>query len=378
VTSPRAVLLLGLAALAGCGAPTSLSLSLSLDPGVPAPDTLVVSLYGAGRLSAPAIVPLSSAGKSLPGTLVLGPLDASAPDFRVQVDGLLGGALVAQAAARQALARSQQNRLALTLGPPLADSDGDGVPDAIDDCPTKSDPDQRCASADLGGDLGLVDATKDASFDLAFPPGPPCPNGAIFCDDFETGDLSHWNGKIGGSLASVTVDATQPYRGKYALDARSTPFGFGDLGLGGAGSAAATEGISPSPATLWVRAYVYHAAAPPPFEMVLALSSGTLGFAAGAGQAGTWAVTQDDRASPDEISPVPIALDHWTCVELGLDETSHLVSLYIDGQKALAFTPARSTLIRKLEAGLVSVPSGPAAQVYLDDVALAASRIGCE
>ena len=169
-------MLFAAAALAGCGSPTSLSLSLSLSPGVTAPDTLVVSLYGAGRLSAPEAVPLTSAGKSLPGTLVLGPLDPAAPDFRVQVDGLAAGALVAQAAARQALARSRQNRLALALGPPLADGDHDGVPDAIDDCPTLSDPDQRCASGDLGAP---PDAAADATFDLALPPALPCPTGAI-------------------------------------------------------------------------------------------------------------------------------------------------------------------------------------------------------
>ena len=87
---------------------------------------------------------------------------------------------------------------------------------------------------------------------------------------------------------------------------------------------------------------------------------------------------QDDRSDPDELSSIAIATDRWTCVELGVEQASHQAWLFIDGQKALEFTPARSTLLRKLEAGLVTAPATAAARVYLDDVALASSRIGCE
>ena len=71
----------------GCGGPSSLALTLSLAPSVGQPSSLAITLYGKGQLGAPLPVALAP-DKHLPGTLVLGPLDAGQPDFRIAIDGL--------------------------------------------------------------------------------------------------------------------------------------------------------------------------------------------------------------------------------------------------------------------------------------------------
>src|SRR6185503_21053619 len=94
----------------GCGSATSLRLEISEGPGVPLPQALRLSLFANGPVSGgPWLEQLGAVHKTLPGAIVIGPLDAALPDFRVQVDGLDAlGAVTSQAADRVTLERGRQ------------------------------------------------------------------------------------------------------------------------------------------------------------------------------------------------------------------------------------------------------------------------------
>src|SRR5205823_4136991 len=113
------------------------------------------------RLGGATILPVH--GRPFPGTLLLKVRDPNTPNFRLLIDGLdRGGAIQSQGAIHATLTAGKQNRatVTLTLGT-LPDQDGDGVPDAIDDCPLP-DPDQTCMPID-GGVADLASLCPDGS-----------------------------------------------------------------------------------------------------------------------------------------------------------------------------------------------------------------------
>ncbi|HVV48568.1 MAG TPA: hypothetical protein VHO06_02830, partial [Polyangia bacterium] len=101
------------------------------------------------------------------GTILIQP-GAVAGDLRIDLRGLLGGVLVDEATLTIPPASLSAGTFPVTLSATLpADGDGDGVPDAIDDCPALADPRQTGCPADAGAAdaaLGRHDAaTTDAS-----------------------------------------------------------------------------------------------------------------------------------------------------------------------------------------------------------------------
>jgi hypothetical protein len=363
---------------AGCAGDTSLLLDLELAPGFAQPATLQVTMYAQGVVGAPQSVPLASAGRALPGKLIVRPLDAALPDPRVLVNGLdAQGKLFAQAAAHVALSAGHQTTVTLTLGAPLPDTDGDGVPDVIDDCPTIPDPDQRC-----------VAPGSDAAVDQAIPPDGDgatptdllkalaCPAGAIFCDDFETGDTSKWNSVNVAGGGSLNVDNVHPWAGSYSLDVTGTAGSNGHAELG--------KNLTPlGLSTLSLRAYVSSASVPASYTLFLALFNGTKGWAVGGDGSGNWVVTQDSGTLADLTTNVPVPVNQWVCVELITNPPSAMflagrVRLFTDGNLILDATPGDFTAPTELDVGLVRSPAGQTPHVYVDDVALANAPIGCE
>jgi hypothetical protein len=151
-------------------------LEVNLAPGAQTPDEVRVFVYDdTGVLWSdvrfPAEGPLVPQSATELGTILIQP-GVTVGDLRFDVRGLLSGALVDEGTLKISAASATGGTFGVTLASALpADSDGDGVPDPIDDCPAVPDPKQ----AGCPSDGGLTDAAtgrRDAAAD-ARPNGPP-------------------------------------------------------------------------------------------------------------------------------------------------------------------------------------------------------------
>jgi hypothetical protein len=232
--------------------------------------------------------------------------------------------------------------------------------------------------AGSGADLGtpdLLDASDgSAPADLAsYDAGPVyCPSGAIFCDDFETGNASRWSPPTVLAPATGAVNTTQPHRGSYALathmPVNATP-AFDYL----------EKTFSTSAPVVSARAYVFAPSAPGNYSSMLALipTGGYLSLATD--QNNKLAVTE--KSGPDHISGTSMPLNKWVCLELLVDLSgggNGHVRLYADQVLQIDFVPALPPVpLSALRVGLVRAAGNVAADVFVDDVALATSYIGC-
>jgi hypothetical protein len=153
----------------------ALLLEVSLAPGAQTPDEIRVFLYddtGAlwSNVRAPAEGSLVPQSATELGTILIQP-GVTVGDLRVDLHGLSSGALVAEGTLKIPAASATGGTFEVTLTSALpSDSDGDGVPDPIDDCPSVPDAKQTGCPVDGGAtdaatgrrDAG-TDATRDAS-----------------------------------------------------------------------------------------------------------------------------------------------------------------------------------------------------------------------
>lgn len=102
------------------------------------------------------------------GTILIQP-GTTVGDLRIDLRGLVAGALVDEATLAIAPSARAGGTFAVSLAASLpADSDGDGVPDPIDDCPSVADPAQTGCHSDGGSaDAARRDAGTDAHSDAA-------------------------------------------------------------------------------------------------------------------------------------------------------------------------------------------------------------------
>jgi hypothetical protein len=128
--------------LLGC-APTAVVLDITLDGHDAAPSSLTASVYDPHR----ALVLHRAVGTHLPGRLTLDNLPSLAVPLRIALDG--NGGLEAGAAVTITPGTTVHGSAQLSNS--TRDTDGDGVPDIIDNCPTVPNPDQANQS---GGTLG--------------------------------------------------------------------------------------------------------------------------------------------------------------------------------------------------------------------------------
>jgi hypothetical protein len=161
-------LALALAALGGCRSAGEVApsgaflLKVSLAPGAQVPDELRASVYddtGAlwNDVRFPASGALVAESATELGTILIQP-GTVAGDLRIDLRGLVGGVLVDEGTSKIPHASFSGGTFDLALSGTLpSDGDGDGVPDAIDDCPALADPTQTGCP----GDGGAADATAE-------------------------------------------------------------------------------------------------------------------------------------------------------------------------------------------------------------------------
>jgi hypothetical protein len=365
-----------LVALAGCDE-TTLLLELRLAGGLSQPGALRLALYHDGLLHRST---LPTSGRSLPGTLIVRNLHAG-PGLRVQIDGLDGaGHMMVQAAEVTDILQSQENRLQLTLAAPLADADGDGVPDVVDDCPERADADQRCsdaADAAPNDDLGHADLARLS--DLSGDGGGgdlrmlACPVDALLCDDFESGDDSHWNAGIEPPKPqiSLAVDGQKPHAGNFSLHANALR---ADLsGSWNRTSEQQLGGLSPPFA---VRFWLYSGNLLDNFTLVTSFRAANDDSISVGGGSGVWTVTESIGSnSDDHLATLAVPIGQWTCVELVHDGTQ--VHLYTDNLERVVFAPTLALPIDKFTLGVVRWPAQRDNELFFDDLILARSRVGC-
>jgi hypothetical protein len=150
-------------------------LEVGLVPGAQTPDEIRVFVYdGTGALwsdvRVPAQGPLVPQSATELGTILIQP-GTTVGDLRFDLRGLSSGALVDEGGLIIPAALATGGTFDVTLAADLpTDSDGDGVPDPLDDCPSVPDPKQTgCATdggvtdAAIGRRDAAVDAPRDAS-----------------------------------------------------------------------------------------------------------------------------------------------------------------------------------------------------------------------
>jgi hypothetical protein len=153
----------------------ALLLEVRLAPGARTPDEVRVFVYDDtgvlwSDVRVPAQGPLVPQSATELGTILIQP-GVTVGDLRIDLQGLSAGARVAEGTLKISAASAAGGTFDVTLAPSLpADSDGDGVPDPIDDCPSVPDPRQAGCSIDGGLTDAAVDR-RDAAVD-ARPDGP--------------------------------------------------------------------------------------------------------------------------------------------------------------------------------------------------------------
>jgi hypothetical protein len=181
-------------AATGCkSAPATVLLHIRADATLTSLDELQLNVIGTGGfLVNQQRVPAQGAA-ALPGDLVLYPRDLGA--LRIGVRALLAATPVGEGAVKVQPRSGAQVEATVTLqGGLLPDTDGDGVPDAIDNCPVQANPDQGpCPAADGGADAradagldgradGRPDARRDSRADLGIDLRITCTSDSQ-CDD---------------------------------------------------------------------------------------------------------------------------------------------------------------------------------------------------
>jgi hypothetical protein len=214
-----------LVVLSGCGdSATSVLVDARVAAGEPAPTSLSLSVFDVhGAL----VRDHALSASKLPGTLIIAGMPAR--DLRVV---LLGGGPREEAAAKVTTVAGAEVHAQLVLSSATADADGDGVPDAVDNCPGTPNADQKDSDGDGVGDAcpgvdGGADAGMDLGGDLNVAPsdgGPSlCPGSFVVCESFENGLSGFWvtsetrSPDDGGPPPSVAVETGRAYRGTHAL-----------------------------------------------------------------------------------------------------------------------------------------------------------------
>jgi hypothetical protein len=346
--------------VAGCAADTVLRIEIP-DPGAsPSPSSLKVTLVGVNA------APRTIAPVVFPGTIVIHGVPASVSQLCVEVDGLDdAGQIIDGGAVNVVVATHKTTRATVTLATSFVGCDA-LPPDDL----SPSGPVDMAGGG--SGDLANADLSS-ALPDLAIA---ICPTGAIFCDDFESDDISHWSSSsIKQDAGSLAVQSMYKAHGTFALSALAN-------GAPGADKYAELEkDFPPTAPPFALRANVYFPQSLQHFDDVIALyetpSGSTNAFAIGGDNNGFWVVAENESMAGDFVSDmVPTGAGQWHCVELVIDAAG-MVTLYVDNHRLVG--PWQRTSAVSYSTLLIGVTRSVDTDFvgYIDDVAIGPSRLYC-
>ncbi len=341
---------------AGCGgSSTTVLVDVRLRAGDPSPPQLLVSVYDVHRAL---VRDRPTASSVLPGRLRIDGLPDAAERLRVVVRG--GSPLVSDGQPVTTLAGGQAT-LSLLLSAMTSDSDGDGVPDSVDNCPTIANADQTdtdgdgvgdacpagdggldlarplAGAADGAAELGTLDAAPDlaggsdaaadlaggdAALDLSGGVVPSkCPGaGGRICEGFESGAINTTLWSVTQTGMTVTVDGVHVMRGTKALHIHSDPVPSGGTGGKRVGNIDAT--ISPTINPMYLRAFVYIDQQVPPGGNLMDIQGGAPNYTgvvlAYGNSTALLEVLDYNNTGPsfDQVSTQAISAGTWMCIEV--------------------------------------------------------------
>jgi hypothetical protein len=343
-------------ALASC---SSTTLRVEVQASQPAPGPLVTSLFDAHGARAfqdqlvgapPGVVVFYDVPPSGQLRVVVG-----MPDATVE-----GGAAVTMNGA--------STTATVSLSTTTVDGDSDGVPDALDDCPTVSNPRQDDADGDGNGDA--CDACAHS------------PRTAL-CDNFEAGiDPSLWSSLQ--QSGTVTLDGNRAHRG------RSSLWFHGDQVAAGIPRVAVLHESRTMPLVdrLYVRAFVYVPSSNTDAVAIFTAQQNTDGATGGIffyadsppGSRPTIQSWLDGSFAQGAAGPV--GTDRWMCMEWELAATGDTAA-WIDGQQIVSgqgYPTMPNPPLTMLLLGFIfdSTDTDRAAKdLWMDDVIVDTQPIGC-
>jgi hypothetical protein len=340
------------ALVGGCADDTVLRLTV-LPGALPKPAALRVTVAGAG-LNAP---PRRVAPVTLPGTVVVRGLPAGTSSVCVAVDGLDGAdGTISQGSTTVTLAAHHTTNADVTLGAPTGAAPCEGF---AGDLGTPGD--------DLGGDGDL--ARVDGGAEI-------CPAGAIFCDDFESGDTSKWDViNIKKDLGSqLGVQSARVYHGTHALESVGS-------GASGADNFVAVEKrFPPTSPPFAIRGMFFSAQNPHGYTLVMTVFDDSgFGVSFGGDNDTTWVITEERAGGTDDHHSDMATADagRWHCLEIVVDAAGNVTG-YVD-EHPLIGPFARVTPTQQYTTFIVGISRTVVANVdvFFDDVAMGPSRLYC-
>ena len=194
-----------------------------------------------------------------------------------------------------------------------------------------------------------------------------CPTDAILCDDFESGGVAKWTGQT-ESHATVVVDNAAAHSGMYGLDIT------GMASAGAEGDVYLT--IAPmTTGVLAVRAWINVSQPLTAFDSVMTLGPDFGTHLEVSSDVNLWRVI-DGAADYDSDVTTP-ALGTWTCVEVDYDYDTPSVAVFVGSATAISSTvSAPGPAFARVAVGLTFGQAAGAA-LFVDDVVIATSHIGC-